>query len=161
MKFKVQSSKFKVQSLLQTLLFVLLTAYCSLLTVPAQNDLQQIENGGFVRNWLASNALPAEIDAGTWENFNRFNIENLPQKDWLAPFGGIRRVKPQIGTQKAGFKIDGRTNPEEKLSEPANIPLPEVGAASSTKVLADITEISWREYKTENARLDFYNLFGG
>ncbi|MEJ7860856.1 MAG: glycoside hydrolase family 38 C-terminal domain-containing protein [Pyrinomonadaceae bacterium] len=136
----------------------LLTAHCSPLT--AQNDLQKIQDGGHIEKWLLSNALPAEIDAGAWENFNRFNIENLPEKDWLAPFGGIGRIKPQIGTQKAGFKIDGRTNPEELL-EPASTPLPEVGAASSTKNLPDITEISWREYSAVSSKFDFYDLFVG
>src|SRR4028119_686107 len=82
---------------------------CLGLSVFAQNDrrqnvLKQVKNGGFIENWLVSSVLPAEIDAGTWENFNRFNIENLPQKDWLAPFGGIAGINPQIGTQKAGFK---------------------------------------------------------
>ncbi|MBA3335054.1 MAG: hypothetical protein H0T08_05520 [Acidobacteria bacterium] len=164
-KFKVQNSKSKVQSLkfnfrylLRTALLFLLTAHCSPLT--AQNDLQKIQDGGHIEKWLLSNALPAEIDAGAWENFNRFNIENLPEKDWLAPFGGIGRIKPQIGTQKAGFKIDGRTNPEE-LIEPASTPLPEVGAASSIKTLPDITEISWREYLAVNSKFDFYDLFVG
>jgi len=164
-KFKVQNLKSKVQSLkfnfryiLLTALLFLLTAHCSLLT--AQNDLQKIQDGGHIEKWLLSNALPAEIDAGAWENFNRFNIENLPEKDWLAPFGGIGRIKPQIGTQKAGFKIDSRTNPEE-LIEPASTPLPEVGAASSTKTLPDITEISWREYSAVSSKFDFYDLFAG
>ncbi len=159
-KFKIQNSKFKIQSRLRTTLFFLLTAYCSLLTVSAQNDLQKLSDGGHIEKWLISNALPAEIDAGAWENFNRFNIENLPQKDWLAPFGGVGRIKPQIGTQKAGFKINGRTNPEEK-TEPTNTPLPEVGAASNVKILADISEITWREINLRSSQLDFYVLFGG
>ncbi|MDQ3042470.1 MAG: hypothetical protein M3R11_08860, partial [Acidobacteriota bacterium] len=125
----------------------------------AQNDLRKIENGGYVRNWLVSNVFPAEIDAGAWENFNRFNVERLPQKDWLAPFGGVKRIKPQTGTQPAGFKIDGRTNPEESI-KPTNTPLPEVGAASETKVLPDATEIIWREIKLESPNIDFYQIFG-
>ncbi|MEO8074654.1 MAG: hypothetical protein ABI686_15570, partial [Acidobacteriota bacterium] len=125
----------------------------------AQNDLQKIENGGFVRNWLVSNAFPVEIDAGAWENFNRFNVERLPQKDWLAPFGGVKKIKPQTGTQPAGFKVDGQTNPEEPI-KPTNTPLPEIGAASETKVLADATEIVWREVKLENPNIDFCQIFG-
>jgi alpha-mannosidase len=140
---------------------------CLGLSVFAQNDrrqngLKQVKNGGFIENWLVSSVLPAEIDAGTWENFNRFNIENLPQKDWLAPFGGVAGINPQIGTQKAGFKIDGRTNPQSAIRNPqSNDPLPEVGAATNSKTLSDVSEISWRETAQVNPELDFYNLFGG
>ncbi len=140
MKLEVQRSKFKfpssnAENILALRVVAILRASFFCFTAHAafaQNDLQKIADGGYVEKWLVSNVFPAEIDAGTWENFNRFNIENLPQKDWLAPFGGVRRIKPQTGTQKAGFKIDGRTNPEEKI-EPANTPLPEVGAASKTQ----------------------------
>ncbi len=160
-KFKIQNSKFKVQKLWRAALFVLLTAYCSLLTVPAQNALPPIEDGGFVRNWLMSNEFPAEIDAGMWENFNRFNIETLPQKDWLAPFGGVQKIRPQIGTFQAA--VVNQPAESSKIQIPnskPDAPLPEVGAATSAKVFADATEITWREFKATDSRLDFYNLFG-
>ena len=172
MKIKIQDSKLKIQNSLSNKRFcrrvcasphlrvAFLFAVCFLPSIAhAQNDLRKIENGGFVRNWLVSNLFPAEIDVGAWENFNRFNIENLSQKDWLAPFGGVKAIAPQTGTQPAGFKIDGRTNPEESI-KPSNTPLPEIGAVSETKILADATEINWRELKIENSLLDFYQIFG-
>ncbi|MBA3691851.1 MAG: hypothetical protein H0W77_00100 [Acidobacteria bacterium] len=168
MKFKVQGSKFKVQSRMRKFLRVsaspclrvfllLLTAHCSLLTALAQNDLQEIEDGGFVSNWLISNLFSAEIDAGAWENFNRFNIETLPNKDWLAPFGGVRNIKPNAGTTKSNIQTPNQTN---RISE-TNAALPEVGADSKTKILADVGEIIWREVKLKSPQIDFYNLFGG
>jgi alpha-mannosidase len=167
MKPKIQSSKLKIQSSnpkinrFPVFVFFLLIAFCSLHdNVFGQNSLAKIEDGGFIRDWLISNSLPAEIDAGAWENFNRFNVENLPQKEWLAPFGGLRNIQPKVGTQKAGLKMDGRTNPVESL-EPASTPLPEVGAASASgKSLPDISEISWRQFAAEKAQIDFYQLFG-
>ncbi len=158
MNLKVQNSKFNIQSLTRTVLFILLTVYCA----SAQNDLQQIEDGGFVRNWLISNEFPAEIDAGAWENFNRFNVETLPQKDWLAPFGGVPKIKPSVGTFQATIQNQPPQNPKSKTQNPkSNEPLPEVGAASNIRILPDATEISWRGFKAENSRIDFYNLFGG
>ena len=161
MKSKVQSLKSKVIRSCSVFASLRFCGMILLFILPcfAQNDLRKIENGGYVRNWLVSNVFPAEIDAGAWENFNRFNVERLPQKDWLAPFGGVKRIKPQTGTQPAGFKIDGRTNPEESI-KPTNTPLPEVGAASETKVLPDATEIIWREIKLESPNIDFYQIFG-
>ncbi len=173
MKFKVQGSRFKVQSRMQKIrrasaspvlrvFFLLLTAYCSLLTVLAQNNLQKIEDGGFVRNWLVSNSFPAEIDAGAWENFNRFNIEHLPEKDWLAPFGGVRNIKPSLGTFKATIQNQSSDNRKSKIQNPkSGEPLPEVGAASNIKTLPDATEISWREVRLENPNIDFFSLNNG
>ncbi len=168
MKFKVQGSKFKVQSRMRKFLRVsaspclgvflfLLTAHCSLLTALAQNDLQKIEDGGFIPNWLISNSFPAEIDAGAWENFNRFNIETLPNKDWLAPFGGVRNIKPNAGTTKSNIQTPNQTN---RISE-TNAALPEVGADSKTKILADVGEITWREVKLGGSRIDFFSLNNG
>ena len=177
MKFKVQSSKFKVQSrlrkvpcvaaspflrvFLRVILF-LLTVHCLMLTSLAQNDLRKIADGGFVQNWLVSNSFPAEIDAGAWENFNRFNIECLPEKDWLAPFGGARNIKPRIGTFKATVQIQLSENPKSKIQSPkSGAPLPEVGAASNIKTLPDAAEISWREARLENPNIDFFSLNNG
>jgi alpha-mannosidase len=159
-EFKIQNSKLKIRRL-TVFVFFLLIAFCSMHdNIFGQNSLAKIEDGGFIPDWLISNSLPAEIDAGAWENFNRFNIESLPQKEWLAPFGGVASILPKAGSQKAGFKIDGRTNPAESL-EPASTPLPEVGAASNSgKVLPDISEISWRQYAAEKAQIDFFQLFG-
>lgn len=162
MKSKVQSSKFKVQSFLRTFLFLLLTAHCSLLAALAQNDLQKVADGGFVQDWLVSNSFPAEIDAGAWENFNRFNIEHLPEKDWLAPFGGARNIKPSVGIFKATVQPQPSDNPQSAIRNPqSKEPLPEVGAASNTKTLPDATEISWREVRLENPNIDFFGLNGG
>jgi len=151
----------RIRNFRRVLFLLLLTAHWSLLNVSAQNDLREIKDGGFVRNWLISNQFPAEIDAGAWENFNRFNVENLPQKDWLAPFGGVERIKPETGTRKPEFKIDGHANSEES-TRTANTPLPEIGAATTnSKNLPDATEISWREIRLENSNIDFFNFFGG
>jgi len=140
MRFKVNSSKFKVQGSrlrlnsehlkarlkmrkLFSLSFFASLRLCGiifLLLSPslAQNDLSKIEDGGFVKNWLISSALPAEIDAGAWENFNRFNIENLPQKDWLAPFGGLRNIKPSVGKFKATIETQTSEKPKSKIQNP-------------------------------------------
>jgi hypothetical protein len=107
MKPKIQSSKLKIQSSnpkinrFPVFVFFLLIAFCSLHdNVFGQNSLAKIEDGGFIRDWLISNSLPAEIDAGAWENFNRFNVENLPQKEWLAPFGGLRNISRKSERKK-------------------------------------------------------------
>jgi hypothetical protein len=114
MNLKVQNIKFKMQNLLRAILFILFIVSCA----PAQNDLQRIEDGGFVRNWLISNEFPAEIDAGAWENFNRFNVETLPQKDWLAPFGGVPKIKPSAGTFPATIQNQPPENPNRKFQIP-------------------------------------------
>ncbi|HZH33910.1 MAG TPA: hypothetical protein VEX64_03665, partial [Pyrinomonadaceae bacterium] len=124
----------------------------------AENDLQKIKDGGYVEKWLVSNVLQPEIDAGTWENFNRFNIENLPQKDWLAPFGGVRNIKPTAGIQRASVQT---VNPRQNQIAETNAALPEIGADSRSKTLPDVSEISWREIAQVNPRIDFYDLFGG
>jgi alpha-mannosidase len=173
MKSKAQSPKSKVQSpkqkflrlaaspLLRVLL-LLLTAHCSPLTAFAQNDLQKIRDGGFVKSWLISNSFPAEIDAGAWENFNRFNIETLPEKDWLAPFGGVQNIKPSIGTFKATVQTQSTENTKSKIQNlKSGDPLPEVGVASIIKVLPDAPEIIWREVQLENPRIDFFGLNNG
>lgn len=163
MEFKVQSSKFKVVRSSFRLTYLLLAAHCLLLAVSAQtNELNKIADGGFVEKWLVSNQFPAEIDAGAWENFNRFNIENLPQKDWLAPFGGVKNIKPQIGAFKATARATAQETPKsESGNSKSGEPLPEVGAQSNAKTFADATEISWREVRLTDARFDFFNLYGG
>jgi len=164
MKSKVQSPKSKVVWLFSIFAPLRLCAILLLFISPcfAQNDLQKIADGGFVQNWLVSNSFPAEIDAGAWENFNRFNIEHLPEKDWLAPFGGARNIKPSVGIFKATVQPPPSDNPKSKIQNPkSGEPLPEVGAASNIKILPDATEITWREIQLENPNIDFYNLNRG
>jgi alpha-mannosidase len=166
MTFKFQISDFKFQiccrivfnnsALLSVCVLILLFS----VSVFAQNDLQKIADGGHVEKWLVSNEFPAEIDAGLWENFNRFNIETLPRKDWLAPFGSIQNIKPQVGIFKA--TIDTKNNSQTQIQNPKlRADLPEVGEVSSAKTLPDATEISWREVILQNPRIDFFNLNGG
>jgi alpha-mannosidase len=117
----------------------------------AQNDLEKIANGGFVERWLISKAFPAEIDAGMWENFNRFNIETLPQKDWLRPFG-----KPAVGRQVAAAQ---EASQQSQTPNPkSDAPLPEVGAASNVRTFADATEVTWTEF-VEKDELIAFHLF--
>lgn len=118
----------------------------------AQTDLRSVKNGGSISRWLLSNSFPAEIDAGAWENFNRFNVETLPAKNWLAPFG-----KPQAGTFKNANPV--AQEKARQFDENGN-PLPEIAAASITKVFPDAAEITWREITENDATLDFYALFG-
>jgi len=117
-----------------------------------QNNLQQIGEGGHPGKLLISNPFPSEIDAGMWENFNRFNIETLPQKDWLRPFG-----KPRAGSQKAVIISQA---PKSETRNPASdgTPLPEVGAASTSRVFADATEISWTEFDESDPVIDFFRF---
>ncbi|MCU1290813.1 MAG: Alpha-mannosidase, partial [Acidobacteria bacterium] len=137
--------------------FFLLFVGCSAPGVRAQNSLQSLDDGARIEKWLISGALPAEIDAGMWENFNRFNIEKLPQKEWLAPFGGVERFRPRAGTSKATIQTQNQT--QTQVSE-TNAALPEIGADSRVKVLADASEISWREIALTEPQIDFYKLFG-
>jgi alpha-mannosidase len=147
MRFKIQNSKLKIKN---TRLFAFLVFNFALsLTVFGQNDLRGISDGGFVEKWLISNEFPAEIDAGMWENFNRFNIENLPQKDWLKPFG-----KPQTGS----FKSANQTQETPKSVDSNGNPLPEIGAASTTKIFPDALNITWMEFVKKDAIIAF-NLF--
>jgi alpha-mannosidase len=130
-------------------LILLLASFCS-----AQNDLQKIPDGGFVGKWLISNEFPAEIDAGMWENFNRFNTETLPQKNWLAPFG-----RPAAGKQSA---VSGEQNPKSKIENPKSTDaLPEVAAASTTKVFPDAKEINWTEFVEKDEVIAFHLFHEG
>ena len=123
------------------------------------NEINKIPNGGYVKEWLISNQLPTEIDAGTWENFNRFNVEKLPVRDWLTPFGGAENIKPAVGVLKATQKIP---NPKSQISNPESAAsLPEIGANTSAKTFADVNEITWRKVLSENPSFDFYTIFGG
>ncbi|MBK8813253.1 MAG: hypothetical protein IPN69_21350 [Acidobacteria bacterium] len=118
----------------------------------AQNELSEIADGGIIANWLISNEFPAEIDAGMWENFNRFNIETLPQKDWLKPFG-----KPLPGKQSAISA--NNADPQSRITNPkSNEPLPEVGAATTVRVFPDASEIKWTEF-VEKDEVIAFNLF--
>lgn len=119
----------------------------------SQNELQQIPNGGFFSKWLISNEFPAEIDAGMWENFNRFNIETLPQKDWLKPF-----PKPQEGS----FKSANQNLQEKPKSIDSNgNPLPEIGAASTTKIFPDALNIAWKLHTITDPTIDFFQILKG
>lgn len=167
-RFQVSGSRFqapdsrrggRARRFLGAFLLLLCATQFASRTVSAQNDLQKTADGGFFEKWLISNEFPAEIDAGLWENFNRFNIETLPRKDWLAPFGGIQNVKPQPGTFKATFKTD--ENPQSQIQNPKlRADLPEVGEVSNAKPLPDATEIAWRETNLPNSLIDFFNLNG-
>ena len=95
MKIESDLTESRISGLLLKLWLTLILNGLLFISAIGQNALQDIPDGGFVRNWLISGAFPAEVDAGMWENFNRFNIETLPQKDWLKPFG-----QPQPGTFK-------------------------------------------------------------
>ncbi|MCY7347225.1 MAG: hypothetical protein LH614_13510 [Pyrinomonadaceae bacterium] len=169
MKFQVSGFRFQVsgfgfQRNLSDKLFTSLR-FCGLIfllsfSVFAQNDLRKIADGGHVEKWLVSNVFPAEIDAGMWENFNRFNIETLPRKDWLAPFGSIGEIKPQAGIFKATIQT-GQIPPSQIQNPKLKADLPEVGEVSSAKPLPDATEITWREIVLPSSQIDFFNLNGG
>jgi alpha-mannosidase len=129
-------------------------------SIAAQNNLERIENGGHIGRWLISNTFPAEIDAGMWENFNRFNIEALPRKDWLAPFGSIARIKPAIGTFKASETVTADSGSEVQNPR-LRADLPEVGEVSNAKPLPDATEISWTEFTAKDGQVYFHAIQGG
>jgi alpha-mannosidase len=149
MKLKIQNSKFKIISgLFAFLIFNFALASSGF----SQNDLQKIPDGGFVEKWLISNEFPAEIDAGMWENFNRFNIETLPQKDWLKPF-----PKPQIGS----FKSANQTQEKPKAVDSNGNPLPEIGAASTTKIFPDAINLTWTEFVEKDAVIAFHLFHEG
>jgi alpha-mannosidase len=156
MKPKVRSQKSKLNFIFAPLrLCGILLLFLPCL---AQNDVAKIQNGVHIENWLISSPLPAEIDAGMWENFNRFNIENLPQKDWLAPFGGVGKINPQEGTLKASVQTNNQT---QISGDNRKVDLPEVGDASKAKVLSDVSEISWAKLVENDATIDFHGFHGG
>lgn len=154
MKLEVKGQKSKVKSQFCKLKVIFFTIHFLLLTSLsfAQNDLQKIPDGGFVEKWLISNEFPAEIDAGMWENFNRFNIETLPQKDWLKPF-----PKPNAGS----FKSANQTQEKPKAVDSNGNPLPEIGAASTTKIFPDAINITWTEFVEKDAVIAFYLFHEG
>jgi alpha-mannosidase len=165
MIFKIQNLKFKFFAAFPETKFGVLCRLCLLVTALAaaasgQNGLQKIADGGHLENWLISNHFPAEIDAGMWENFNRFNIEALPRKDWLAPFGSVGGIKPQAGTFKATEAV--RNNPQAEFQNPKlKAELPEVGAVSTAKNLPDAAEISWTPFAETDAVIDFFRFHEG
>ncbi|CAN5536055.1 hypothetical protein BH10ACI2_BH10ACI2_10340 [soil metagenome] len=136
-----------INALLHKLWLILVLHGLLLFSAFGQNPLQDIPDGGFVRNWLISSAFPSEVDAGMWENFNRFNIETLPQKDWLKPFG-----KPVPGTFK---NIVQPVQEKPQAVDSNGNPLPEVGAASTTRTFADASEITWTAFTEQDAVIAF------
>ena len=138
MKLEVKGQKSKVKSQFCKLKVIFFTFHFLLLTSLsfAQNDLQKIPTGGFIEKWLISNEFPAEIDAGMWENFNRFNIETLPQKDWLKPF-----PKPNAGS----FKSAIQTQEKPKSVDSNGNPLPEIGAALALGLMLERTRLRARQ----------------
>lgn len=124
------------------------------LATGAQTQVESVGDGGHIRSWLVSNPFPAEIDAGMWENFNRFNIENLPQKDWLRPFG--RPAPGKFTAAGGGGEVTVRSNDGRP-----NEPLPEVGAASTTRIFPDATEITWTPYEAAEPAFAFQRIHQG
>lgn len=155
---KVQSAKCKV--FLTAFIYAFAICILPYALFAQTNDLNKIADGGYLGEWLISDQFPSEIDAGAWENFNRFNLENLPAKNWLAPFGGVN-IKPQTGTFKAQTNTQPDLNPKSQIpNSKSGEPLPEVGAQSNSQTFADAKKISWRELSEPNAVLDFYEIFG-
>ena len=100
MKIESGRNELHFSSLLLKLSLTFVLHILFFISAIGQNALQDILDGGFVRNWLISDAFPTEVDAGMWENFNRFNIEALPQKDWLTPDNGRDLVSLLTGRFK-------------------------------------------------------------
>ena len=124
-----------------------------------ENRIGEIKEGGTPQFWVISNSFPTEIDAGMWENFNRFNLESLPRKDWLAPFGGISRISLGEGTLTADTSLTVVT--ESTITNPVlRADLPEVGAVSEAKQLPDAKEMSWKLHTVVDSVIDFFNLGG-
>lgn len=142
---------------------IILTLFPIFLTqnfVAQSNKTNEIPNGGYVKEWLISNQFPTEIDAGTWESFNRFNIERLPVRDWLSPFGGAAKIKPVIGITKATQVSNSQKSESQNQNANANAPLPEVGVVTDTKKFTDAAEVNWRKILSNDPAFDFYKIFG-
>jgi alpha-mannosidase len=150
-ELKIKSEKLKNLRFVKLFAFLIFN-FALVFTVSGQNELQKIPDGGFVEKWLISNEFPAEIDAGMWENFNRFNIETLPQKDWLKPF-----PKPQAGS----FKSANQTQETPKSVDSNGNPLPEIGAASVTKIFPDAINVKWTEFVEKDAVIAFHLFHEG
>lgn len=158
-KSKVQNSKCKI--FFAVIFFALFIGSLPPVLIAQSNRIDEIPNGGYIREWLISNRFQTEIDAGNWENFNRFNIERLPVRDWLAPFGGVSKIKPAAGIQKV-LQSSNSQNPQSRIPDSeSNATLPEIGALTSAKTFADATEISWRKILVKDSNFDFYSIYGG
>ncbi|MER3426796.1 MAG: hypothetical protein C4334_01660 [Pyrinomonas sp.] len=139
-------------------LLLLFAALCALTSAAraATQDLARLPDGGFFADWLISSFFPTEIDAGAFENFQRFNIERLPERDWLAPFGGPAAVQPKEGVVlSAGANAPGGNKEDESAS---GSPLPEVGARSE-RVEEKTVELRWTAYRATSEKLDFARIF--
>ncbi len=155
MKLKVKSEKLKKSYQIAIFFAFLIFNFALANPAFAQNDLQKVSNGGFIEKWLFSNEFPAEVDAGMWENFNRFNLETLPQKEWLAPF-----AKPQVGRQLA-VAVGSQQSSSTSNIQNNGQPLPEIGAASSIKIFPDAKEIIWTGFVEKDAVLAFHLFHEG
>jgi alpha-mannosidase len=122
------------------------------------NGLEAMPDGGFPTQWLISTPFPADVDAGAWENFNRFNLEHLPERDWLAPFGGANSIKPQAGTQNAVAAIANTPAPNA-ANAPRRADVPETGAASGpVETPNTVNAIAWTPQNVSSPVLDFAAL---
>lgn len=133
------------------------------------NVLENVPDGGFLQSWLISNAFPTEIDAGSYENFQRFNIEFLPENDWLQAFGGAAQLHPQAGTLNATTGAVATPTPTPRPGAPVLRPradVPEVGATESPNATnaplspATVTTVTWQPYQATGAQLAFAALTG-
>ncbi len=123
------------------------------------NNLELLPDGGFFGEWLISTPLPAEIDAGAWENFNRFNTEFLPAHDWLAPFGGAARVKPQAGSQTAAPLTPELAPKLDAVAAKPRADVPETGAPAGANAAPNsIGAIIWTKHLLAGPTLSFREL---
>jgi hypothetical protein len=125
------------------------------------NNLDTLADGGYISDWLVSTPFPATVDAGLWENFNRFNIESLPQRDWLAPFGGIAAVKPQPGAAQP-LLPNYNNAPAPNSPGAANRPradLPETGATTGQPDnIAAANTLAWTPFQASGALITISEL---
>lgn len=128
----------------------------------AFNHLDNLADGAFISAWLISAPQPSEVDAGTYENFQRFNIERLPEQDWLAPYGGAARIQPQAGVANP---VINKSNALTAVPDTANNPstrtdMPEVSAANDTaKVQQQSAPLVWKLYRAASPQLDFNTIY--
>lgn len=124
----------------------------------AAQEITRLPDGGFFTDWLISSPFPTEIDAGTFENFQRFNIERLPERDWLAPFGGPVAIQPKEGAVALPDKRPQNSADANRDDGASSLPLPEVGARSE-RVGERPVELRWTTYRATSERLEFARLF--
>lgn len=122
------------------------------------NDLTQIIERGFIASWFVTTDLPSELDAGTYENFQRFNIERLPLVAWFE-VDNFANLNPRAGAAQT-VKGSIATSATQATTRRADVPevAAEQAAQQATQSNIKTANITWHAVKLDSSSLDFFSL---